>query len=96
MKKIKMIALCLGLSTATFAQTNVMPNSGPVYFGIQNGNFVSGFNFQLHGVEPLCPPAQGGPKVIWYVVYLIKYFFFNDKSRKRRYKNRYKRIKLKF
>ena len=64
MKKIKMIALCLGLSTATFAQTNVMPNSGPVYFGIQSGNFVSGFNFQLHGVEPLCPPAQGGPKVI--------------------------------
>jgi len=51
MKKIKVTLFSLIVTTLSFAQTNNMPASGPVYFGITSSNFVSEFNLQVHGVE---------------------------------------------
>jgi len=61
MKRIKLIALFLGVSTIAVAQYNNYPSTGSVYLGTPSvySGPANGVNLQVHGVYDLC---NSGPK----------------------------------
>jgi len=67
MKKISLIIVCLGMYMTGMAQNNFYPATGSVYFGVPPTGGVSEFDFQVHGINELCPPSLpngGGPKLV--------------------------------
>jgi len=64
MKRIKLIALFLGVSTIAVAQNNFIGTStatgGSVYFGTPTAGPIGGVNLQVHGVYDFCEEIKGG------------------------------------
>lgn len=59
MKRIKLIALYLGVSTMAVAQNNFIPTpGGSVYFGTPTAGPLEGVNLQVHGVYDFCMESE--------------------------------------